>query len=279
MTLDALKKQASRLAAYLGAKHRLNLKHASALEALAAVHGARNWQTLAAGADAGLDDEDVATAPAGVPLTLCWHADGRPQVTLSRASWLRHAVAFGDTAGDWLHANLTEAAESGMATLLLAHARTALPVDAPGQPLCVVEGSQLTAGRLVSLLETPGLVVATIAAGDDWSALLRDAVLLRRGSTGQPPLVVALPDLNDLTDKELTSLLPLAEQGRAYGVTLRSTSRLPQFVMAKARGAAFLDNMAHRIFLDAARDAAREELLARLEAAPAVCLSSDGCRF
>jgi hypothetical protein len=277
MTLDALKKQASRLAAYLGAKHRLNLKHASALEALAAVHGARNWQTLAAGADR--DDEDVATAPAGGPLTLCWHADGRPQVTLSRASWLRHAVAFGDTAGDWLHANLAEAAHSGLAALLLTYSREALPAHVDRELLQVVEGNRLTAAALAELLTKPGLVVATVTEGDGWGALLREAVLLRRGSTGQPPLVVALPDLNNVTEQDLASVLPLAEQGRAYGVTLRSTARLPQFVLAKARGAAFLANMTHRVFLDAARDAAREELLARLEAAPAVCLSSDGCRF
>lgn len=97
MTLESLKKQASRLAAYLGEKHRVNLKHSSVLEALAAVYGARNWQTLAARAGTSQDRSTGAYAHQNETLPLSWYEDGRPHVEVPRAEWLRHGVARGTT--------------------------------------------------------------------------------------------------------------------------------------------------------------------------------------
>lgn len=101
MNIDALKKQATRLAAYLGANHRVNLKHASALEALAAVHGARNWQTLAA--QAATDSATQMEPPAGnkararEPLRpLTWTTQNEP-VLVPQNQWSRHAIAYGDS--------------------------------------------------------------------------------------------------------------------------------------------------------------------------------------
>lgn len=48
MTEVLFKQQAARLADHLATKHKLSLKHASTLEAIAAVHGARDWNTLRA---------------------------------------------------------------------------------------------------------------------------------------------------------------------------------------------------------------------------------------
>jgi hypothetical protein len=97
MTLDSLKKQAGRLATYLGANHRVNLKHASALEAIAAVHGARNWQTLAAGTgdSAGVPDGAVPRGGRAVErFTMTW-VRGAPALTVPDSDWFRHTLATG----------------------------------------------------------------------------------------------------------------------------------------------------------------------------------------
>ncbi|KWU19038.1 glyoxalase superfamily protein [Burkholderia cenocepacia] len=48
MSAITYKAQAERLASHLSSVHKVRLKHASALEAIAAVHAARDWNTLAA---------------------------------------------------------------------------------------------------------------------------------------------------------------------------------------------------------------------------------------
>lgn len=48
MSIDLYKAEASRLADHLAVKHGFKLKSGAALEAIAAVHGARDWNTLAA---------------------------------------------------------------------------------------------------------------------------------------------------------------------------------------------------------------------------------------
>jgi hypothetical protein len=107
MNVDSLKKQASRLASYLSKKHRMNLKHASALEAIAAVHGARNWPTLAA---QGTPAEPTPQRQRGRPqvgrdgvFPLTWHADA-PQMTLPASDWFQHTLATGESSlrREWL---------------------------------------------------------------------------------------------------------------------------------------------------------------------------------
>lgn len=103
MTLDALKKQAARLASYMGAKHRIKLKHSSALEAIAAAHGARNWQTLAAEARGTPALARVADKhPHPLPLTR--YSDGQPHIQVSPDEWTRHAIAVGpaDDVSAWV---------------------------------------------------------------------------------------------------------------------------------------------------------------------------------
>lgn len=48
MTASVFKQQAARLAEHLSAVHKTRLKHASSLEAVAALHGAKDWNTLIA---------------------------------------------------------------------------------------------------------------------------------------------------------------------------------------------------------------------------------------
>ena len=103
MSLESLKKQAGRLAAYLGAHHKLRIKHSGALEAIAAAHGARNWATLAAQGGPAAPTEAVTPAAATANLSrrsregsrpLVWHEDGRI-MSISHADWSRHTLAEG----------------------------------------------------------------------------------------------------------------------------------------------------------------------------------------
>lgn len=118
MTLESLKKQASRLAAYLGEKHRVNLKHASALEALAAVYGVRNWQTLSARAGKSQGEGQGAYSQQNEVLPLSWYEDGQLHVEVRRMEWQRHGVARGTTEQTemWVrrHASLALDAEYGL---------------------------------------------------------------------------------------------------------------------------------------------------------------------
>lgn len=279
MKIEALKKQAARLAAYMGAKHRVNLKHASALEALAAVHGARNWQTLAAGTEQADEPDLAAKVPGNRPMTLSWNFDGTPHLQMPRAAWLRHAVAFGDTGNGWLFDNVAEAAGAGCAALLFARpdALVGTPPEAAGHPIRFVDSDDLTCPLLVQMLTQPGVVVVTVLPGEQWCRLLRDTILNRDAQA--VPMVVALPEMEELSSAEMQLLLPIAEQGRAKGVVLRSAARDPRWLRHLSQGGKHLANMTHQVYLPSAKDAIREDVLARFDSAPAVCLSSDGCRF
>ena len=125
MNLDTLKKQAARLSAYLGAKHRVNLKHASVLEAIASVHGARNWQTLAAQAETGRAAPVEAAAdrrshPREALRPLTWRTQDEP-VLVPQAQWCRHAIAYGaaDDINTWAGHHLAHCLQFGQAGLFL----------------------------------------------------------------------------------------------------------------------------------------------------------------
>jgi len=62
MTVTLYKQQASRLAQHFSDVHKLRLKHASSLEAVAALHGAKDWNTLLGG-DAALPNQVAMPLP------------------------------------------------------------------------------------------------------------------------------------------------------------------------------------------------------------------------
>jgi hypothetical protein len=135
MTLDILKKQATRLVAYLGAHHRVNIRHASALEAIAAVHGARNWPTLAARSGRPAVAQTSRGTPTQEHFALTWK-NGMPAMTLSTDDWFRHTLATGepDDCAYWLQQHIADCRlrgadgvffnvlrEKGQSTLLALH--------------------------------------------------------------------------------------------------------------------------------------------------------------
>ena len=278
MSLESLKKQAGRLATYLGAKHRVNLKHASALEVVAAMHGARNWQTLAAGAPREAEEAPPQPGTKGV-LALSWTPTGQPHVSLPQGAWLRHGIAFGDTAYAWVQDSLFEAAEAGLSAILLAH-----PDDFVGMPPETIDGSPVQMcelSKLENLVATKlnQLVVVPTPAGSNWSQVLRSCIQARLAAGERSPLVIGIPGLDRLTDQEQADLWPLAQQGRSLGLTLRWYSRTKVAVQARAMGPQLLAQMAHQLFLGDARETVHEEVLERLKAAPAVYLGPGTTQF
>lgn len=107
MTVAQLKRQADRLIQYMGDKHRLRMKRASALEAIAYLRGVANWNTLAAQAG------DGPTSPGNTPAryTLTWQ-HGVPQMAVSSREWRRHTLAIGSDTH--LHTWLMEQLEAGL---------------------------------------------------------------------------------------------------------------------------------------------------------------------
>lgn len=77
MSLTLYKGQAKRLASYLSASHDVTLGHGHALEAVAAMHGYHDWNTLVAAEKSG------ATPIAGTPAVPCVIPDGAPAAALS----------------------------------------------------------------------------------------------------------------------------------------------------------------------------------------------------
>ena len=123
MTLDSLKKQAARLAAYMGAKHRINLKLSRALEAIAAAHGARNWQTLAALTRQSTTERAPGPTPCANrgPLPLTLYPDGRAHIQFPQSEWARHAIAFGDadSVQGWARDQAATALSAGYSMVLV----------------------------------------------------------------------------------------------------------------------------------------------------------------
>lgn len=116
-SVEFLKDQANRLVSYMGDKHRIRLKAASALEAIAALYKQRDWNTLQALSRRADEDGSYASAasnpnpryltPTGqYPLT--WTA-GRIGYAVPERDWFRHTLACGGTPEDrntWLQQHL-----------------------------------------------------------------------------------------------------------------------------------------------------------------------------
>jgi hypothetical protein len=127
--------QATSLVKYMGDKHRFRLKPASALEAVAAMYGKHDWNTLhglatRASEQASADAAAPMSAPDSYPLT--WSALGHRQLTVGRDDWYRHTLASGGALADrqtWLQQHFGEHMERGGAGVFL-NAFGKLPVAA-----------------------------------------------------------------------------------------------------------------------------------------------------
>lgn len=277
MSIELLKKQASRLAQFLGERHRLNLKHSSALEAIAAVHGARNWQTLAAGAESTreIEPELPSTAPAE-QLAMAWGVSGAPVLSLPRFRWLHHAIAVGKESDAWVQRSFDEAVQAGIPAILLQHRDASAAVEDEGRRSAV---ERFPLSRLVEVISSPPKAPSIVELGPDefWSESVLNALRARFSAGIRGPLVLGLPALDMLTRAQLDDLVPLAMQGRAVGVSLRCCATgpkpLPASLGSHLPGMQILAQMTHQVFLTDAREQAREAMLSRFESSPAVLLS------
>ncbi|KWU26340.1 ATPase, T2SS/T4P/T4SS family [Burkholderia cenocepacia] len=74
---DDFKSQAARLGAHLASKHGIKLKKSNLLEAIAAVHSARDWNTLHARAENQSDAQPLPSSAPGGVVTFATGDDGR----------------------------------------------------------------------------------------------------------------------------------------------------------------------------------------------------------
>lgn len=126
-SVELLKDQASRLVTYLGDKHRFRLKPASALEAVAALYGKHDWNTLhglaqRAAGEHGRADGHTPSREQLDSFPLTWSEHGRPQLTVAHDDWYRHTIASGGTLADrqaWLQQHFGEHVSRGGAGVFL----------------------------------------------------------------------------------------------------------------------------------------------------------------
>ena len=126
--------QAERLVTYMGDKHRFRLKSASAQEAVAAMYGKQDWNTLHGLAQRASESAGQAPSPvaheASFPLT--WSTLDQPQLAVGREDWYRHTLASGGALVDrqaWLQRHFVAHGERGGAGVFL-NASGKLPLAA-----------------------------------------------------------------------------------------------------------------------------------------------------
>lgn len=178
-SISVLKEQASRLASYLGEKHRIRIKPASSLEAIAALYRT-DWNTLAAisqrEAAPSFQGQMLACAPEEYPLL--WARDGRPSIMVSRSDWFRHTLAIGVSVArrrEWLQEQYRAAVERGNAGLFVNIFEDDLPAEYRAMMSSagyLVDLTKPSEGRALNLLadlppEKCASVVADIALGID----------------------------------------------------------------------------------------------------------------
>lgn len=88
MTIEHFKKQADRLIKFLGDSHRFRLKRASALEAVAYIQGAADWNTLCARAAEETTKSEASTR------VLTWQ-NGEAALRQTKPAWQKHTLAVG----------------------------------------------------------------------------------------------------------------------------------------------------------------------------------------
>lgn len=123
-TVKFLLDQAERLVTYMGDKHRFRLRSASAQEAVAAMYGKNDWNTLHGLAQRANEPAGAkalaAPQPGSFPLT--WSKLGHEQLTVSRNDWYRHTLASGGALADrqaWLQQHFAEHVQRGGAGVFL----------------------------------------------------------------------------------------------------------------------------------------------------------------
>lgn len=167
----ALKDQANRLVAYLGDKHRFKLKLSSALEAMAAIHKQRDWNTLQALAAAAEAPAPAVAADAQFPVA--WGAQGQP-LNVNRADWLRHTLATGGSSQDrraWCLQQLYAQVARGGSGVFVHAFGGLLPADELSERLTVLDlgaagGPEYNALRGLDPDEVAAMLVPVLYSGD-----------------------------------------------------------------------------------------------------------------
>jgi hypothetical protein len=135
-SIPVLKDQANRLVAYLGDKHRFRLRAASALEAVAAMYGKPDWNTLQALSER---EELPRQEAASVSLLaqsryypLTWTPRGVPDFKVEANDWFRHTLAVGgslQSRREWMLHHIVAQGERGWPGVFLNAFGEKLPAD------------------------------------------------------------------------------------------------------------------------------------------------------
>lgn len=142
LNLEALKKAASRVQEYLGAKHKIRLPISSALEVVALAHGARNWQTLQARGGLGAQN-----GPTAQRIPVDWHYASGEAMHMSLIDWRRHAAVLGlqDVRNTWAGLQLDAHLREARGALVLSMTLEELSFYVVGTDISVIHTEHLRA--------------------------------------------------------------------------------------------------------------------------------------
>jgi hypothetical protein len=231
MSTDVFKAQASRLAHHLSDKHGIKLKHGSVLEAIASVHGVRDWNTLRASASIASPavashyvptHSPIPPAPVHIPHALVIGAQDVGAAVLLEQMAVQHVGEGGgllyfspqpDPNLDQVLQHAADEAEHKPQFLSLT------PPEPEGVEACLPRLEALAqSGYVMHVSPVPGATAAATHAGTCLMLRQLNAVLtgLTPGMHAQStmPLMVVLP-----AERFDLSWLSLLRQGQALGVT------------------------------------------------------------
>jgi hypothetical protein len=255
MSIDLFKKQAERLVKFMGDKHRMRLKSASALEAVAAIHDARDWNTLAAGTN----------APAAEPMrpaadkVLTW-IDGAPDITVAANDWARHTIVTGASLAisAWMGAQwdyCQSRKQQGLFFFDSASLYKPLLARLQGENVVVVRCHDCAdPATLLPHLESGGSLIVfyrgEISNPAEWMGLVTALALTRMRSPNRSAAAELVIGVSEATPLLPYGLAPIAAQGRSFGVVLLAGIEDRALLQQTTAGQSLLANSCTTLHLD-----------------------------
>lgn len=292
--IEKFKRQADRLIKYMGDKHRLKLKRSSALEAIAILEGAADWNTLIARES---NEQALATHESKrYPLT--W-LGGIPSLEVSKQEWSRHVLVIGDNdnIGKWLDDHLYVANQRNDQVIFFMRASPDMVYGhhnlESGHPFKIVEASTILnqfsafnkrdmydylsrGGSLVVQIPPDIIHAEKVSAFNEWSKLLYQLIIKRNLESNLEDLVIGMSDVTLFSQDEI---LVCVMQGRSKGCTFLMGVNDSNRLRKNSSSNAIYHNACTQLYLGGMPEKQLEKAISLLKSSAAVKVTPDNISF
>lgn len=240
--LGQLKAGAKRLAKHFGERHRFKLRYSAALEAVAALHGAADWNTLCAHVEAGAALSDKPPREPEYPLAAS--GPNSTPYSLQDRDFFRHALVTGGTAAEreiWglEHTRLQIASKvAGVGLNVLAPLRTSGKLDKSIAALATLDFQDTNAQPRFNVLasldeqEAAGLVLSTVKMleappwRDETQAFVHQTLVLLLRELRHEESAICWHELLQAVEAFRSTAAPHAQQGTSGPLVRASQEQL-----------------------------------------------------